>query len=303
MSRNMLPFEASEARRYGLSRARLRLLLLRFLQGRTFGTADGVIFLTQYARETITRTLNSIPGETTVIHHGVDERFYRAPREQRDIDEYSDKNPFHVLYVSTVDVYKHQWQVVEAVAGLREKGYPLQLTFIGSAYPSALERLKNAMDRRADHNGFISYLGAVPYAELADYYHGADAFVFASSCENLPNVLLEAMAAGLPIACSNRGPMPSIAGDSVVYFDPIEPTEIAASLESLISDAALRSAMARDAFERARHHSWTACADETFRFLGTVAKGGSCLRRPAESGIGGRDPYGSGVRNRKRAEA
>ena len=48
----------------------------------------------------------------------------------------------------------------------------------------------------------------------------AHLFVFASSCENMPNTLVEAMASGLPIACSDRGPMPEILRDGGTYFDP-----------------------------------------------------------------------------------
>ncbi len=270
MSQNMLPFEWREMTRYGLSRAFLRLVLLRCLQSRTFRAADGLVFLTQYARRTVGKAIGSLPAETVVVPHGVPRRFCRAPREQRCIEDCSAENPFRILYVSTVDAYKHQWQVVDAVARLREKGYPLQLILIGSAYSSALKRLKGAMRRQVGCQRCVSYRGAIPYAELADSYHQADAFAFASSCENLPIILLEAMAAGLPIACSQRGPMPEVAREAVVYFDPEDPGAMAHALEQLILDPVLRATKAKDAFERASRYSWRECAEQTFRFLRQV---------------------------------
>ncbi len=271
MSQNMLPFEWAETVRYGPSRALLRLVLLRCLQSRTFRAADGLIFLTQYAQQKIAEVMGSLPVETVVVPHGVDERFCRPPREQRRIEEYSDDSPFRILYVSTVDAYKHQWHVVDAVAELRDRGYPIQLTLIGSSYPSALKRLRRAIHGQAGRDRYVSYPGSVPYTELADSYHQADAFVFASSCENLPIILLEAMAAGLPIACSERGPMPEVAGDAVVYFNPESPKEIAHGLEQLILDPVLRATKARGALERASQYSWRDCAEQTFRFLGKAA--------------------------------
>ena len=66
----------------------------------------------------------------------------------------------------------------------------------------------------------------IPYHELHSEYKDADLGVFASSCENLPIILIEKMASGLPIACSNKGPMPEVLGSAGVYFDPENSYEI-----------------------------------------------------------------------------
>jgi glycosyltransferase involved in cell wall biosynthesis len=96
--------------------------------------------------------------------------------------------------------------------------------------------------------------------------------VFASSCENLPNILLEAMASGLPIACSNRLPMPEVLGPAGVYFDPLRPRQIEDALRQLFHDAQLRRHLAVAAFERAGQFSWSDCARDTFRFLADVCE-------------------------------
>src|SRR5207253_831057 len=109
--------------------------------------------------------------------------------------------------------------------------------------------------------------GEVPYAELDRYYQEADAFVFASMCENMPNILIEAMAAGLPIVCSDRSVMPEVLGDAGVYCDPDDAASIAAGIERLYSDIRLRQACAERAFARAREFTWDRCARSTFVFL------------------------------------
>ena len=119
---------------------------------------------------------------------------------------------------------------------------------------------------------FINYKGFMPYDELSEVYHRADAFVFASSCENMPNILLEAMAAGLPIACSNRGPMPEVLGNAGVYFDPESPDQIANSLAMLLDNHDLRAELAQKAYNRAREYSWERCAKETFSFMSEVVR-------------------------------
>src|SRR6185437_8904332 len=233
MSRNMLPFEPEEAARYGWSVPRLRLLLLRGLQMRSFRNADGLIFLTEYARTTVSRSARATYPNTVVIPHGVSDRFLLAPRPQLELSEYSTARPFRVLYVSTVDLYKHQWHVVEAVARLRARGLPVSLDLVGPAYPAGMRKLAPHLEGRPELAEFIHYRGAVPYEALHSMYERADLKVFASSCENMPNILLEAMMAGLPIACSRKGPMPEVLGEAGAYFDPDRPDEIAQAIETL----------------------------------------------------------------------
>lgn len=270
MCRNMLPFEWSELRRYGISLVALRLLLLRFGQSTSFRRADAVIFLTRYAFEHVSQI--AAPRRAAIIPHGVEERFRRLPRPQRPLAACDEGAPLRLLYVSIIDTYKHQWHVAEAVRRLREAGLPLVLDFVGPAYPPALPRFEQTIASIDPEGIYLRYRGPVPHAELHELQGQADCFVFASSCENMPNILLEAMAAGLPIACSRRGPMPEILKSAGVYFDPTRPDEIAQALESLARDHELRARCAAEAHEIARAYSWERCAHETLGFLAEVAR-------------------------------
>lgn len=267
MSQNMLPFDWNEARRYGISLSTLRLGVLRAGQGRTFRRADGVIFLTEYARDNICSVVDVDEEKSAVVPHGIGSQFLASPREQRTIGECTPANPFRLLYVSTIDLYKHQWHVAEAVATLRREGLPVSLELVGAARGHAAQQLDDTLARLDPTKEFLSYLGPFAYEKQPALYRRADLCVFASSCENLPIILLEGMASGLPVACSNRGPMPEVLGDAGVYFDPERPGEIAAAIRGLIESPQLRQAKAEMAFQRARQYSWARCADETFAFL------------------------------------
>ena len=270
MSRNLLPFQAAERRRYGASWMYVKLGLLRRGQATTFRRANGVIFLNEYARECVLEDTGALPGATTVIPHGVDTAFRAEPRPARALESCTFEAPFRVLYVSNVEFYKHQWHVVDAVARLRAEGLPVALDLIGSAYPPAGARLERALKTCDPDGAFTAYHGAVPHRELPGHYRLADAFVFASSCENMPNILLEAMAAGLPIACANMGPMPAMLGDAGVYFDPTDPASIARAVGGLARSAQLRATLAARAFARASAYSWSTCAADTLAFLAAV---------------------------------
>lgn len=276
MSRNMLPFDEREMNRYRYSVMYWKFRLLRNSQKRIFRNADGVIFLNEYARSHVMAQAR-LKGDWTIIPHGVDHSFRSEPHPPRTLAECTEQNPYRLLYVSTVDLYKHQWHAAEAVAGLKRSGLPVTLTLVGSAYPPALLRLRPTLERLDPHHCFIDYRGAIAHSQLPALYHQADAFIFASSCENMPNILLEAMASGLPIACSNRGPMPEVLGDAGVYFDPEKPGEIAAAIKALIDQPEKAFNLAQRAYARAREYSWEQCANDTFSFLSLVAKRKSAL--------------------------
>jgi glycosyltransferase involved in cell wall biosynthesis len=266
MCRNMLPFEFQEMFRFGVSLMTLKLLLLRLTQASSFRKADGTIFLTRYARDMVLQITGPLKGASCIIPHGISDRFRRSPRPQRPVSQATQDDPIRIVYVSIVDVYKHQWSVAEAVALLRREGFPLRLDLYGP--PAAgMGRLTETLQRLDPSSGFIRYWGPVDYKMVDQSYSEADVCVYASSCENLPNILIEGMAAALPIASSDRGPMPEILGDAGVYFNPEDHNSIADALRRLLLDPELRASKAAEAVAATRAYSWKRCASETLAFL------------------------------------
>lgn len=273
ISQNLLPFERSELNRFGKSFIWLKFNILRYTQSRTLKSADGVIFLTEYAKQTVLKVTGSLSTDMVTIAHGLSPRFRMGLKVQRPIEDYTMDNPYRLLYVSSVYPYKHQWHLIEAVHILRTEGFPLMLELVGPASSAALPRLQSAIAQFDPNKVWVHYHGAVPYETLNNFYAQADVGIFASSCENMPIILLETMASGLPIACSNRGPMPEVLGDAGLYFDPENPLEIARSLREYIDSPELRSEKAKASIERCQQYAWTRCADETLAFLAEVGRG------------------------------
>jgi glycosyltransferase involved in cell wall biosynthesis len=179
-----------------------------------------------------------------------------------------------------VHKYKHQWTVVEAVAQLRKKGLHVALELIGPP-ASGSARLSAALAKFDPTGAFVTYRPGVAYEQLHNLYAEADVGLFASSCENLPNILLENMASGLPIACSRKGPMPEVLGEYGEYFEPEDADDIAAALARLISSAELRQKYSTQSFDAAEKYTWEKCATETFGFLARTM-GGSARSRSAQ---------------------
>jgi glycosyltransferase involved in cell wall biosynthesis len=180
------------------------------------------------------------------------------------------------VYVSNADLYKHQWHVVRAFGQLRALGLPLRLKLVGGRTGRGSMLIEEAVREVDPRGAFIEVTEPLPHVAITEQLAAADLFVFASSCENMPNTLVEAMAGGLPIACAERGPMPEILQDGGAYFDPERPASIAAAVRGLVTDPALRLRLATRAYELANAYSWRRCAAETWKYLVDTHEQASC---------------------------
>lgn len=267
MSRDMLSFEPGEIDRFKWSGAWIRLFLLRYMQIWSLRSATGQLYLTEYAAKVISRFVGRTDN-VRVIPHGVSDRFRMAPRPTFDgADE------INCVCVSNADLYKHQWNVIEAVANLRREGYNVKLNLVGAGEgrPAAVAMIKSAMAKHDPEGDFVVLNGAVAHAQISDFLSESDVFVFSSSCENMPNTLVEGMSSGLPIACSDRGPMPEILKDGGVYFDPENVLSIETALRELLVSGTRRGSLAVKSHEYAKAFSWARCAKETWAYLSHVS--------------------------------
>ena len=264
MSRNMLVFDKNERKRFGFSFWRVKMKILYYLQKYSFNYSQGVIFISNYAKNEIGKHINLNKIEHRVIHHGVSDGFRSNPRVQAMISDFNNQNPFSLLYVSSVYAYKHTWNVVEAVTSLRNLGIPIILTLVGECYEkNSEERLLKSIT----NHDCISWYREVGQQEVANYYKNANAFIFASTCENMPNILVEAMASGLPITCSSFEPMPEFLKDGGIYFNPESVLSVENAIKEMIDSPDLREKLAKKSYSYSKEFSWQKCANETFDFL------------------------------------
>jgi len=264
LSQDMLSYEPGRIRAYGISTMALRLISILFLQNSVFRHADGTIFLTKYASEMIQRKTGALP-KSICIPHGVDDSF----RQIKEIDSFpiNPNHPIKCIYVSNTEVYKNQWVVVKAISALRDVGYNIHLKLVGGGKGTAQKLLINSLKKYDPRGEFVEITEFVQHSQIADFLQAADIFIFASSCENMPVTLIEGMTSGLPIACSDRGPMPEVLQDGGVYFDPENSASIAHAIEKLINNKSIREDSAKRAKNLSEQYSWKRCANQTWTYI------------------------------------
>lgn len=263
MFRNMMPFDQQALRKIPFGLQKIRNFLLKRVMLRSMAGADLTIFISEYARGFIER-LTSIRHAVTIAH-GIGDAFRThgkaVPRPAWLPDgEY-------LLYVSKFDGYKHQLEVVTAFAALPpEIRLRYKLVLAGEA-DEIFARQVTAFVRSHGLESSVIIAGAIPYAELPGVYHHARLNLFASSCENCPNILLEAMGAGRPVLCSNVMPMPEFGADAVEYFSPFDSASLARVMLSVLSNAERELQLANASARRSSDFDWRQTAVRTWNAI------------------------------------
>lgn len=260
MFRNMTPFDPSAMQAMPIGLQWVRLRMLRRLMLTSMRKADLTIFVSQYARKVIEK-LAPIHNPVT-IPHGIAEMF-RAGEHPQPRPPAAGDLPY-LLYVSKLDEYKHHHEVVKAYAMLPERlRRAHRLILIGEAEGAPAGRLK-ALVHELGLVDRVLMLGAIAPHDLPGFYQNALANIFASSCENCPNIMLEALASGRPLLSSDVDPMPEFGGPHIGYFSPFDPHSIEEAMRKVLDDATVATEWARGARQRSGVYSWSKTAHETW---------------------------------------
>lgn len=267
MSRNMLIFDKNEINRFPFfSLMRLKLYILFFIQKKSFKNSSGIIFISNYAKNIISNIIDINNVKQVIINHGVSNIFHSPPR----LNNQENERPYKFLYISSIWPYKHHLNVVKAICNLHKLGYSVELDIVGSPdhYRTA-ENLKNELNKK-NLRSFIHWHQNIGLDEVELFYKNADGFIFASTCENMPNILIEAMASGLPISCSNYFPMPEFIEDAAIYFNPTDLLSIQNALLILLKDTKLSNDISQKSYNLSKKYTWKKCANETFTFINKI---------------------------------
>ena len=170
MSQNLLPFQWKEIKRYGFSLFVLKFMLMRFFQSKSFKHADGVIFLTKHARDTVLEITGTLKGKNIVIPHGIHERFFNPPRIQKRNFKKISNDPFKLIYVSSIHPYKHQDNVVIAVGRLLQKGIPIIFDMYGTSQSREIRKLMKIIQKYDSTGKFIRYRGETKHEDIQKLY-------------------------------------------------------------------------------------------------------------------------------------
>jgi glycosyltransferase involved in cell wall biosynthesis len=218
----------------------------RWLLTRAVRRAEKVVTVSEAAKKDIIREFAIPPGKVTVIYNWVTETFFS---EEGPLCGASTAEGEYLLYVGLRIAHKNLDGLVQAFLLLAEDFPALKLVVAGRRYtmPDMIDRWK------ADPTlgGRLIEILDPTDETLRSLYAGAKAFVFPSYAEGFGLPPLEAMAAGVPVVCSDIPVFREVYGEAVRYVDPSRPESIAAGMREVLDDSGLSGSLRQRGRERA----------------------------------------------------
>ncbi len=160
----------------------------------------------------------------------------------------------YFLYIGRQDPYKNIQRLITAFAALPNcKDYELWL--VGPTDGRYTPKLKAQVEQLGITNQ-VKFLDYVPYSELPKIINSAIALVFPSLWEGFGLPVLEAMACGTPVITSNISSLPEVAGDAAILINPYNIGEITEAMQTIVTDAEMRSRLSHQGIVRANQFSW-----------------------------------------------
>jgi len=217
----------------------------------------------------------SIPPEkVAVVYPGRDESLRRV--DPAAVRAKYNLPGGYLLHVGTLQPRKNLLRLIEAYGALRFTFYAEPPALVLAGRPGWLSSPILAQAKKFPDIRLLDY---VPDEDLAGLYSGAAAFVFPSLYEGFGFPVLEAMACGAPVICSNTSSLPEIAGDAALLVDPADTAALAAAITRLLSDAELRAALVAKGYEQVKNFSWAKAARATLEVLEAVKRKASNVKR------------------------
>ncbi len=247
---------------------------------RSAARADLVLADSEATRSDIIASLGVAPARIEVLYGGVDSRFCPQPdpgEAERLRARYGlDERPY-VLSVGTVQPRKNYVRLIKAFAQLRASR--LQLVIAGGMgwlYQDILAEAEK-------HAGSVRLLGFVDDGDLPALYRNASLLAFPSLYEGFGLPVLEAMACGVPVICSDVSSLPEVAGDAALLVDPLATAGLTEALARVLEDAGLRRQMISKGLAQAARFTWEQAARQLLGSFDALAHGSRIERRAGAS--------------------
>lgn len=224
-------------------------------------TAHRVIAISQNTAQDVRRFLKTPPEkiDVTPLGLGATKTLEPLPEAETRAHFSLGERPL-LLTMAAKRPHKNLMRLLDALAAIPLARRPvLVLPGYATEYEAVLQQHAESLHIADD----VRFRGWISAEEAEGLYACATAFVFPSLYEGFGLPVLEAMARGVPVACSDRGSLKEVAGSAALVFNPKKTEEITAAIETLLFDEKERTRLRAAGMARAQEFTWERTAQET----------------------------------------
>jgi glycosyltransferase involved in cell wall biosynthesis len=245
---------------------RARAWQLQSTVKRTVRRAARIVTGSEFSRRSILKVYGDLAeDQVVVVPNAAAPEFRPISRESAAAtvaDRFGIARPF-LLSVGDLQPRKNQIGLIRAFARLVHAHPQLKQNLVLAGKETWFAGRVHEAARESGVGDRIQFVGFVSDDDLLQLYNACDVFVFPSFYEGFGLPVLEAMACGRAVTCSEVSALPEVVDGAAILFDPYSLDQIARALADLLLDAELRSRMERRGLQRAAHFSWQKTARQT----------------------------------------
>ena len=226
--------------------------------------SDKIITVSHFSKKDLIEFYNILPKKITAIHNGFDNLVYNETvRKQTTKPIAAD----YILFIGRLEEKKNIGRLLEAFAVFKKK-YPNdshKLVLIGKK-GFGWERFEKIIEKN-NLKDIVVIPGWVEEKEIPAWIAHSELFVFPSLFEGFGIPVIQAMACGTPVICSNTTSLPEVAGEAALLFNPEKTEEIASRIAQVLLNPEVADSLTVKGERQSRKFSWRKCAEETLDVL------------------------------------
>ncbi len=247
------------------NRRYLAMMMPRFLRA-----ADRVIAVSLSTKRDVMQVYGLDESRVTVVYEGVQPYFRPAPSGARAALAQKHNLPARfILGLGTIEPRKNLSTLLQAYRALKSRGLGLKLVLVGKVGWLADATLQQV--RVLGLEGEVILAGFIPDEDLPALYSSSALLAYPSLYEGFGLPVLEALACGTPVVCSNASSLPEVAGDAALLVDPLDVSAWVQALSRVLADEDLREEMRMKGLAQATRFSWERAARETLGIYASLA--------------------------------
>jgi glycosyltransferase involved in cell wall biosynthesis len=218
--------------------------------------AERLVTVSSFSRDDLVRKYHIPEGKINIVPNGVSEQFHPLPgpaiRKVRE--KYAGSRPYF-LFVGALQPRKNIVNLLLAYEQFcRQTDEEVDLLIVGGDMHKTREIIKTHRSMKCGSK--VHFTGRVPDVELVQLMGAALALTFVPFFEGFGIPVIEAMAAGIPVICSNSSSLPEVGGGSVCYVAPESVDEIADAMIKIYTDKDYAGVLISSGKERSGSYTW-----------------------------------------------
>ena len=223
-----------------------------------------IITVSNFSRKEIIDFYHYPADKISVVYNGFNNIFSKE-NDIKTLQKYNIKRPY-LLFIGRLEYKKNIPRLIEAYNILKNKYHIKHKLVLLGARSFKYELIKNNIDKYNLNNDVIEP-GYVEQKDMNAIMNFADLFILPSLYEGFGIPILEAMAAKIPVTCSDIPPLKEIAQDAANYFNPLNQDNMADVIYKTLSSNDLRDKLINNGSICVQKYSYEKCAQETWKII------------------------------------